>query len=79
MTGDQAGDPGVERGSEPAGDPAAEVRELAERLRAVAARLRDPEVGDERAAELAREAAELVSRAGNEIDRALREADADGG
>ncbi|MET0729645.1 MAG: hypothetical protein ABWZ03_00505 [Solirubrobacterales bacterium] len=61
-----------------AADPAAEVRELVERLRGVAERLRDPEVGDEQAAELAREAAELVSRAGNEIDRAFREADSDG-
>jgi hypothetical protein len=49
-----------------------ELRGAAERLRALAERLRDPEVGDEQAAELAREAAEVVSRAGNEIDRALR-------
>ena len=49
------------------------VRGLAERLRELAERLRDPELPDERAAELAREAAELVSQAGNEIDRTLRE------
>jgi hypothetical protein len=49
------------------------VRGLAERLRGLAEQLRDPELADERAAELAREAAELVSRAGNEIDRTLRE------
>ena len=61
-----------------AADPAGEVRELAERLRGVAEQLRDPEVGDEQAAELAREAAEPVSQAGNEIDRAFREADSDG-
>ena len=36
-------------------------------------------MSDERAAELAREAAELVSEAGNEIDRALREAEGDDG
>ena len=48
-----------------------------QRLREIAERLRDPELGDEQAAELAREAAELVSQAGNEIDRALREAGAD--
>jgi len=59
------------------GDPGAEARAIAERLRAISVELRDPAVGDERAGELAREAAELVSRAGNEIDRALREADSD--
>jgi hypothetical protein len=53
-----------------------EIRGAAEQLRELAERLRDPEIGDERAAELAREAAEVVSRAGNQIDRALRE-DAD--
>jgi methyl-accepting chemotaxis protein len=59
-------------------DPAAQVRELATKLGELAERLRDPEVGDQQAAELAREAAELVSQAGNEIDRALSEADSDG-
>jgi hypothetical protein len=49
------------------------VRGLADRLRELAEQLRDPDLSDERAAELAREAAELVSRAGNEIDRTLRE------
>ncbi len=44
------------------------------RLNEIAGELRDDEVGDERAEELAREAAELVGRAGNEIERALREA-----
>jgi hypothetical protein len=57
-------------------DPLEEVRSAASRLRELAEQLRDPAVGDERAAELAREAADLVGRAGNEIDRALR-ADAD--
>ncbi len=51
---------------------------MAEELRVIAEKLRDPEIGDELAATLAREAAELVSRAGNEIDRAAREAEADG-
>jgi hypothetical protein len=64
---------------DPVPDPAAEVRELAARLRVLAEELADPEVGDERSAELAREAAELVSRAGNEIDRALREVEPDEG
>ena len=60
------------------GDPAREVDAMAARLRELAERLRDPEVGDQPAAELAREAAELVSRAGNELDRALREAEPGG-
>jgi hypothetical protein len=45
----------------------------AERLREIAARLRDPELPDQEAEGLAREAAELVSKAGSEIERALRE------
>jgi hypothetical protein len=53
------------------GDAAARVRELAAQLADLSARLRDPEVGDPEAADLARQAAELVSEAGNEIDRAL--------
>ena len=51
-----------------------EIRAAAARLGELAERLRDPELRDEQAAELAREAAELVGRAGNEVDRALREA-----
>lgn len=54
------------------------VRELAAKLAAISTRLRDPEVSDANAAELAREAAELVSQAGNEIDRALSESGSDG-
>jgi hypothetical protein len=45
----------------------------AERLREIAARLRDPELPEEEAEGLAREAAELVSKAGAEIESALRE------
>ena len=45
----------------------------AERLREIAARLRDPELPEEDAEGLAREAAELVSKAGAEIESALRE------
>ena len=48
---------------------------MAERLRSLAQQLRDPELPDDRAAELAREAADLVGQAGNEIDRALAAAD----
>jgi hypothetical protein len=54
------------------GDPLAEIRGATARLRELAERLRDPELGDEEASQLAREAAEIVSAAGNEIDRALR-------
>jgi hypothetical protein len=61
------------------GDAAARVRELAARLSEISGQLRDPEVDDPRAAELAREAAELVSQAGNEIDRALAEQSSDEG
>ncbi len=60
-------------------DPLSEIRAAADELRGISERLRDPEVGDERAAELAREAAEVVSRAGNELDRALSQADGDEG
>jgi hypothetical protein len=45
----------------------------AERLREIAARLRDPELPEAEAEGLAREAAELVSKAGAEIESALRE------
>ena len=51
------------------------VRELAARLGELSERLRDPEVGDSEAAQLAREAAELVSQAGNEVERALADQD----
>jgi hypothetical protein len=61
------------------GDPAARVRALTAKLSELADRLRDPEVGDEEAAALAREAAELVSEAGNEIERALSESGSDEG
>jgi hypothetical protein len=58
-------------------EPLDEIRDAAQRLREIADQLRDPAIGDEQAAELAREAAELVSRTGNEIDLALREAGGD--
>ncbi len=45
----------------------------AERLREIAARLRDPDLPEEEAEGLAREAAELVSQASSEIEIALRE------
>lgn len=45
----------------------------AARLREIAARLRDPQLPEEEAEGLAREAADLVSKAGAEIESALRE------
>jgi len=51
----------------------------AERLREIAARLRDPDLPEEEAEGLAREAADLVSKAGSEIEGALREIAADEG
>lgn len=50
-----------------------DIAAITERLRAIAAELGAEEITDERAEELAREAAELVGEAGNEIERSLRE------
>jgi hypothetical protein len=61
------------------GDAAARVRELAAKLADLSKRLGNPEVGDSEAADLAREAAELVGQAGNEIERALADQGADEG
>ena len=46
--------------------------EITKRLNEIADELRAEGVTDERAEDLAREAAELVGQAGNEIERALR-------
>jgi hypothetical protein len=54
-------------------DALEEIRDAAEQLRGLAERLRDPEVGDKQGTDLPRGAPEVVSRAGNQIDRALRE------
>ncbi len=45
----------------------------ADRLREIAARLRDPDLSEEEAEGLAREAADLVGKASSEIEHALRE------
>jgi hypothetical protein len=50
-----------------------DLAQLTSRLNEIADELRAEDVSDERAEELAREAAELVGQAGNEIERALRE------
>jgi hypothetical protein len=53
------------------------VSEISARLREIAERLRDPEVPDSEAEKLAREAADLVAQAGNEIERSARRLDPD--
>jgi hypothetical protein len=47
---------------------------LTKRLSEIADELRGEGVSDERGEELAREAAELVGQAGNEIERSVRDA-----
>jgi hypothetical protein len=54
-----------------------DLRATTDRLNAIASELRAEDVSDERAEELAREAADLVGEASNELDRALREAASD--
>ncbi len=49
-----------------------QLETITERLRAIAESLRDPGLSDADAEALAREAADLVAQAGNEIDRAAR-------
>jgi hypothetical protein len=51
--------------------------EIADRLRELAAELRGPDTDDERAQELATEAAELAAEAGTEAERELRESSTD--
>ena len=53
------------------------LRETTTRLSEIAEELRDENMTDERAEALAREAAELVGQASNDIDRALRESSSD--
>lgn len=54
-----------------------DLRQTTARLSEIAAELGDESLTDERAEELAREAAELVGAASNDLDRALRESAAD--
>lgn len=49
------------------------LREIAERLRRIAAELESRDVGDEQAAELAAEAADLSSEAVEEANREARQ------
>jgi len=55
------------------------TEELARRLREIAERLRDPDLPEQEAESLAREAADLVGRASTEIEAALRDAKAEAG
>ena len=52
--------------------PVSDPDQLSERLREIAERLRDPDLGPEQAEALAREAADLVGDASAEIETALR-------
>lgn len=54
-----------------------DLRQTTARLAEIAEELGGEDVTDERAEELAREAAELVGEAANDLDRALRESAAD--
>lgn len=53
------------------------LREIAERLRAISAELESEETGDDRAAQLATEAADLSAEAVEEANRQAREASAE--
>ena len=55
------------------------TEELARRLREIAERLRDPDLPEQEAESLAREAADLVGKASTEIEAALRDAKAEAG
>ena len=55
-------------------DESSGIGPISERLREIAERLRDPELADAEAEGLAREAADLVAQAGNEIERLMRAA-----
>jgi hypothetical protein len=50
-----------------------DVGDIADRLRVISERLREPQLPDAEAETLAREAADLVAQAGNEIERAARQ------
>jgi hypothetical protein len=54
-------------------DQGGEIAAITEQLRTIAEQLRSPDLGDDDAERLAREAADLVARAGNELERALHE------
>ena len=54
---------------------AEEIERISARLREIATALRDPDLPEERTDELAREAADLVAEAGNELDRAAGDDD----
>jgi hypothetical protein len=55
------------------------LREISERLGAIARELEIPETGDERVRELASEVAELSAEAIEEANRGMREAESEAG
>ena len=73
MIAPDPGGPGREAEEPTGGD----LGGMTARLREIAEELRAEETSDERAEALAREAAELVGEAGNQIERALRQASAE--
>jgi hypothetical protein len=50
------------------------LEEITQRLEAITAELADPELDDERAGELTREAAQLAAEAGEEANRLTQQA-----
>jgi hypothetical protein len=54
---------------------AEEIKGISQRLREIAERLRSDELPESESDGLAREAADLVAKAGTEIDRAVAELD----
>jgi hypothetical protein len=50
-----------------------DIQAMADRLKELSERLADPELGDEEAETLAREASDLAARGGTLIDERLRE------
>ena len=53
------------------------LEQITDRLRAITVELAEPELDDERAAGLTREAAALAGEASEEVERTLREASED--
>ncbi len=53
------------------------LEEISARLEQITAELSDPEIDDERAGELSKEAAALAAEASEEVNRALRDASSD--
>ncbi len=53
-------------------EPETDLKQVAEKLRELEGRLRDPDLPVEKATELVRESARLAAEAGTELERSLR-------